>query len=112
MTALDPAARDVAFVFQQFSLYPHLTAYDNLAFPLRNRGVAPERIRQRVGQVAEMLEMSGQLDLRAAGLAADGSSFTSLRPPPYALGPPPAVARRPRGTPQRWRIRTVGCSAE
>jgi len=48
----------------------------------------------------------------AAGLAADGSSFTSLRPPPYALGPPPAVARRPRAAPQRWRIRTVGCSAE
>src|SRR3978361_2191705 len=33
---LPPAARDVAFVFQQYSLYPHLTAYDNLAFPLRS----------------------------------------------------------------------------
>src|SRR5262245_38378780 len=34
-TSMPPAARDVAFVFQQYSLYPHLTVYDNLAFPLR-----------------------------------------------------------------------------
>lgn len=33
-----PAARDIAFVFQQYSLYPHLTAYENLAFPLRAPG--------------------------------------------------------------------------
>ena len=35
MTDVAPAARDVAFVFQQYSLYPHLSVYDNLAFPLR-----------------------------------------------------------------------------
>ena len=33
---LEPAERDVAFVFQQYSLYPHLSVYDNLAFPLRS----------------------------------------------------------------------------
>ena len=36
VTRLPPAARDVAFVFQQYSLYPHLTVYENLAFPLRS----------------------------------------------------------------------------
>src|SRR5438309_10081804 len=36
VTALAPALRDVAFVFQQYSLYPHLNVYDNLAFPLRS----------------------------------------------------------------------------
>jgi multiple sugar transport system ATP-binding protein len=36
VTATPPAARDVAFVFQQYSLYPHLSVYDNLAFPLRS----------------------------------------------------------------------------
>ena len=38
VTGEPPAARDLAFVFQQYSLYPHLTAYDNLAFPLRAPG--------------------------------------------------------------------------
>ena len=36
MTALSPAQRDVAFVFQQYSLYPHYTVFDNMAFPLRS----------------------------------------------------------------------------
>ena len=40
VTNIAPAERDIAFVFQQFSLYPHLSVFDNLAFPLRNRGVA------------------------------------------------------------------------
>jgi glycerol transport system ATP-binding protein len=51
---------------------------ENLAFPLRNRGVAPDRIKQRVGRVAEMLELNGQLDMRAAGLAADQKQKISL----------------------------------
>jgi glycerol transport system ATP-binding protein len=51
---------------------------ENLAFPLRNRGVAPAKIKERVGRVAEMLDMSGQLDVRAAGLAADAKQKISL----------------------------------
>src|SRR5215472_12611113 len=52
-----PAERDVAFVFQQYSLYPHLTAYDNLAFPLRSpaRRMGEAFIRRRIQQVAELL---------------------------------------------------------
>src|ERR1051325_5288940 len=48
-----PAARDVAFVFQQYSLYPHLTVYDNLAFPLRSpvRRMTEAQIKSRVGVV-------------------------------------------------------------
>jgi glycerol transport system ATP-binding protein len=55
-----------------------MTVAQNLAFPLRNRGVPADRIRQRVGQIAEMLDMSGQLDQRAAGLAADAKQKISL----------------------------------
>ncbi len=49
VTAEVPAERDVAFVFQQYSLYPHLTVYDNLAFPLRSpaRRVDEAAIRRR-----------------------------------------------------------------
>ncbi len=78
VTRLTPQQRNVAQVFQFPVIYDTMTVAENLAFPLRNRGVAPDRIRQRVGQVAEMLELSGQLDTRAAGLAADAKQKISL----------------------------------
>ncbi|MCP4384384.1 MAG: ABC transporter ATP-binding protein, partial [Hyphomicrobiales bacterium] len=70
-TRLEPAARDVAFVFQQFSLYPHLTAFDNLAFPLRSpiRRVDKDEIRQRVEEIATMLRIEGKLQNRATQLS-------------------------------------------
>jgi glycerol transport system ATP-binding protein len=51
---------------------------ENLAFPLKNRKVPADRIKTRVGQIAEMLEMSHQLDMRAAGLSADQKQKISL----------------------------------
>ncbi|MCM5681624.1 ABC transporter ATP-binding protein [Schlegelella sp. S2-27] len=78
VTRLSPQQRNIAQVFQFPVVYDTMTVAQNLAFPLRNRGVAPERIKQRVGQIAEMLEMSGQLDQRAAGLAADAKQKISL----------------------------------
>jgi glycerol transport system ATP-binding protein len=78
VTRLSPQARNIAQVFQFPVIYDTMTVAENLAFPLRNRGVAPERIKQRVGQIAEMLEMSAQLDKRAAGLAADAKQKISL----------------------------------
>src|SRR5258708_35202345 len=58
-----PAARDIAFVFQQYSLYPHLTVYDNLAFPLRSpaRRVPEPEIRKRVQEIAELLHIGTKL---------------------------------------------------
>jgi multiple sugar transport system ATP-binding protein len=66
-----PGMRDIAFVFQQYSLYPHLTVYDNLAFPLRSpaRRVPEPAIRKRVEQTAELLHISGKLDNRATKLS-------------------------------------------
>jgi glycerol transport system ATP-binding protein len=55
-----------------------MTVAENLAFPLRNRGIAPDRIRERVGRIAEMLEMSAVLDRRASGLTADAKQKISL----------------------------------
>ncbi len=78
VTGLTPQQRNIAQVFQFPVIYDTMTVAENLAFPLRNRGAPPERIRQRVGQIAEMLEMSGQLNLRAAGLAADAKQKISL----------------------------------
>jgi multiple sugar transport system ATP-binding protein len=66
-----PAERDVAFVFQQYSLYPHLTVYDNLAFPLRSpaRRMDEAFIRRRVQQVAELLHIEQKLANRATALS-------------------------------------------
>ena len=73
-----PQQRNIAQVFQFPVIYDTMTVAQNLAFPLKNRGVPAERIKQRVGKIAEMLEMSAQLDMRAAGLAADAKQKISL----------------------------------
>ncbi len=78
VTKQTPQQRNIAQVFQFPVIYDTMTVAENLAFPLKNRGVPAEKIRQRVGAIAEMLEMSHQLDLRAAGLAADQKQKISL----------------------------------
>ena len=71
VTRLDPARRDVAFVFQQYSLYPHYSVFDNLAFPLRapGRKTSPEAIRKRVTEIAAMLRIDSKLENRATQLS-------------------------------------------
>lgn len=66
-----PAMRDVAMVFQQYSLYPHLTVRDNLAFPLRSPIIRmPEdQIAKRVQEVAEALRIPHKLDNKATALS-------------------------------------------
>jgi multiple sugar transport system ATP-binding protein len=68
---LTPAQRDVAMVFQQYSLYPHLTVRDNLAFPLRSPilRTPPDEIKRKVSEVAEMLRITGKLDNKATALS-------------------------------------------
>jgi glycerol transport system ATP-binding protein len=78
MTRATPQERNIAQVFQFPVIYDTMTVAENLAFPLRNRKVPAEQIRKRVGEIAEMLDMSGQLDQRAAGLAADAKQKISL----------------------------------
>jgi multiple sugar transport system ATP-binding protein len=71
VTQAEPAARDTTFVFQQYSLYPHLTVYDNLAFPLRSplRRLPEAEIKARVGQVAAMLRIDDKLQNAATRLS-------------------------------------------
>lgn len=58
VTHLPPRDRDIAMVFQNYALYPHMTVFDNLAFGLRNRGVPEQQVRQQVERVAETMEIS------------------------------------------------------
>ena len=68
---LPPAERDVAYVFQQYSLYPTMTVYDNLAFPLRSpmRKIREEDIRKKVVDTAETLRIKHLLDRKTANLS-------------------------------------------
>jgi multiple sugar transport system ATP-binding protein len=71
VTKAPPAERDVTFVFQQFSLYPHLSVFDNLAFPLRSplRRLPEAEIARKVGEVAALLRIDQKLGNRATQLS-------------------------------------------
>ena len=78
VTARSPQQRNIAQVFQFPVIYDTMTVAQNLGFPLKNRKVPKAQIDKRVGEIAEMLEMSHQLDMRAAGLSADQKQKISL----------------------------------
>jgi glycerol transport system ATP-binding protein len=78
VTRQTPQQRNIAQVFQFPVIYDTMTVAQNLAFPLRNRGMPEDKVKQRVGKVAEMLDLSAQLGQRAAGLAADAKQKISL----------------------------------
>jgi multiple sugar transport system ATP-binding protein len=71
VTALAPALRDVTFVFQQYSLYPHLTVFENLAFPLRSpmRPTPQADIERKVNDVARLLRIDDKLQNPATRLS-------------------------------------------
>ncbi|MEX1107451.1 MAG: ABC transporter ATP-binding protein, partial [Dongiaceae bacterium] len=78
VTPLSPEQRNIAQVFQFPVIYDTMTVYDNLAFPLRNRGVPEATVDKRVREIAAMLDLSAMLPKRAAGLTADGKQKISL----------------------------------
>lgn len=73
-----PEERNIAQVFQFPVVYDTMTVYDNLAFPLRNRGVASNETDRRVREIADMLDLGHMLGRRASGLTADGKQKISL----------------------------------
>ena len=78
ITTLSPVERNIAQIFQFPVIYDTMSVYDNLAFPLKNRGMSDGEIDTRVKEIAEMLELTSTLNNRAAGLTADGKQKISL----------------------------------
>jgi len=66
---LEPAERDIAMVFQNYALYPHMTVYNNLAYGLKNRGFKKDAIEQRVRAAAKMLEIEDFLERKPRKLS-------------------------------------------
>ncbi len=64
-TPIEPADRDIAMVFQNYALYPHMSVYDNMAYGLRNRGMAKPEIDSRVREAARILEIGPMLAAQA-----------------------------------------------
>jgi sn-glycerol 3-phosphate transport system ATP-binding protein len=61
VTGLDPSRRDIAMVFQNYALYPHMSVFDNMAYGLRIRGLARGDLRQRVNETAGLLGLGDLL---------------------------------------------------
>jgi sn-glycerol 3-phosphate transport system ATP-binding protein len=66
---LEPAERDIAMVFQNYALYPHMSVFDNMAYGLRIRRVAPAEIRTRVDKAAAILELAPYLQRKPRELS-------------------------------------------
>ena len=78
VSALPPEKRNIAQVFQFPVLYDTMSVFNNLAFPLRNRGLSEIKIKERALEIAEILDLTPFLNKRAAGLAADAKQKISL----------------------------------
>jgi glycerol transport system ATP-binding protein len=78
VTDLDPRRRNIAQVFQFPVIYDTFTVYENLAFPLRNRGLRGRDVAARVEHLAELLELGDVLRRRATDLTADQKQIVSL----------------------------------
>jgi sn-glycerol 3-phosphate transport system ATP-binding protein len=69
VSQVEPADRDIAMVFQNYALYPHMSVYDNMAYGLRNRGVAKPEIEKRVAEAARLLAIGDFLDRKPRALS-------------------------------------------
>ena len=69
VNTLEPAERDIAMVFQNYALYPHMSVFDNMAYGLRIKKVPPDEIKQRVAKAASILELGKFLDRKPRELS-------------------------------------------
>ncbi|MCG9129137.1 ABC transporter ATP-binding protein [Candidatus Poribacteria bacterium] len=113
-----PAERDVAFVFQSHILYPHLTVYENMAFPLHPRKLSAEEIDRRVKDIAQMLHIEHLLMRKPSQLSGGETQRVGLgramvrRPQVFLMDEPisnlDAKLRTEMRAEIRWRQREMG----
>ena len=69
MNDVEPKDRDIAMVFQNYALYPHMTVYDNMAFGLKLRKVPKDQIDKQVKEAAKILDLEKLLDRKPKALS-------------------------------------------
>ena len=69
VNALEPAERDIAMVFQNYALYPHMSVFDNMAYGLKIRKLSKQEIESRVNDAAQILELTHLLDRKPRQLS-------------------------------------------
>src|ERR1051326_890947 len=69
VNGVEPKDRDIAMVFQNYALYPHMSVYDNMAYGLRMRRMAKAEIRERVDRAAAILQLDGLLQRKPRQLS-------------------------------------------
>jgi sn-glycerol 3-phosphate transport system ATP-binding protein len=69
VNAVEPKDRDIAMVFQNYALYPHMSVFDNMAYGLKIRGIGKGAIRERVGKAAAILQLEALLDRKPRALS-------------------------------------------
>ena len=84
---VDPSERDIAMVFQNYALYPHMNVYNNLAYGLKNRGIDKKDIEQKVNEAAKLLQISDYLERKPSCLL-----YTSPSPRDATLSRMPSSA--------------------
>ncbi|WP_211704295.1 ABC transporter ATP-binding protein, partial [Paraburkholderia aspalathi] len=87
MNGVPPRQRDVSMVFQNYGLYPHMSVYDNIAYPLKLRGVAREQRDREVKRAADRVELGHLLARRPAALSGGQRQRVALAR---------SIVRRPR----------------
>jgi len=78
VTWAHPSDRDIAFVFQFFALYPHMTVWQNIAFPIQSEGESRAVVRERVSEVARVLRVESMLNLRPRALSGGDKQRVAL----------------------------------
>ena len=78
VTTMAPAKRNVAMVFQNYALYPHMTVRENIAYPLKVRGIEPEDRDERIAETTELLHIEDLLEKKPAELSGGQRQRTSL----------------------------------
>ena len=78
MNDVSPRERDISMVFQNFALFPNMTVYDNIAFPIRASGKDSENLDNEVKRIASMLQIEGLLDRKPGALSGGEQQRVSL----------------------------------
>jgi sn-glycerol 3-phosphate transport system ATP-binding protein len=91
---LEPAERDIAMVFQNYALYPHMTVYENMSYGLRIRRMPPAEINQRVERAAKILELGPFLQGGRGSSPAGSARGSRWDARSYASPPPSSSTSR------------------